>query len=90
MSSKVKDFLSFYGIKVNLGVLKGNVSGLKFYKNDLKTIIKQKGNDTSFEFGKKYKILRERSEQAGTMTVITFTRTYMLQGEYLKTTRKGI
>ena len=40
----------------------------KFYLEDLKELIRQKGSDTSFPFGKKFPILNERFESSGILS----------------------
>jgi len=40
----------------------------KFYLDDLKELIRQKGSDTSFPFGKKFPILNERFESSGILS----------------------
>jgi len=57
--------LGFFGI--NLVLLKNNIKGLFFYFRDLRLLIKQKGADNSFVFGKKYPVLWERFVDSGTL-----------------------
>lgn len=40
----------------------------KFYLDDLKELIRQKGSDTSFPFGNKFPILNERFESSGILS----------------------
>ena len=58
--------LGFFGI--NLVLLKNNIKGLFFYFDDLKKLKQQKGDDTTFNFGKKYPILSERYLESGTLS----------------------
>ena len=58
--------LGFFGI--NLVLLKNNIKGLFFYFSDLKKLKQQKGDDTTFNFGKKYPILSERYLESGTLS----------------------
>ena len=46
-------------------VLVNNLRGLPFYFRDLRQIKRQRGEDTSFRFGKKYPILGERFAPSG-------------------------
>jgi len=47
---------------------KSSIKGLSFYRNDLKELIRQKGEDDSFPFGEKKQILDEREASSGNMT----------------------
>lgn len=53
-------------MKIRLNFLKKKKES--FYDIDLKELIKQKGNDTAFPFGKPYPILNERFESSGTLS----------------------
>jgi SAM-dependent methyltransferase len=45
-----------------------SILGLKFYLNDFNKIIKQRGQDKTFNFGRNFPIFSERSSEAGTMS----------------------
>lgn len=55
--------LKFFG--VDLLLLKNNLKGLFFYFKGLRLLKKQKGDDKSFVFGKKYPVLFERFAESG-------------------------
>ena len=55
--------LKFFG--VDLLLLKNNFNGLFFYFKGLRLLKKQKGDDKSFVFGKKYPVLFERFAESG-------------------------
>lgn len=74
--------LEFLGI--NLVLLKKNISGLFFYFRDLSLLKKQKGDDVSFVFGKKYPILSERFMQGGTMSGHYFHQDLFVAKEIFK------
>ncbi len=61
--SRLLSLLKFCGIDLRL--LKNNISGLFFYFKDLRLLKKQKGEDNSFVFGKKYPVLFERFAESG-------------------------
>ena len=61
--SRLLSLLKFCGIDLRL--LKNNISGLFFYFKDLRLLKKQKGEDKSFVFGKKYPVLFERFAESG-------------------------
>ena len=74
--------LEFLGI--NLIILKKNISGLFFYFRDLSLLKKQKGDDVSFVFGKKYPILSERFVDGGTMSGHYFHQDLFVAKEIFK------
>lgn len=64
---KILNRLKFYGFNgiLFLKVLKQKLKG--WYKKDLKELKKQKGNDTTFAFGKRFPILTDIHDEGGTM-----------------------
>ena len=74
--------LEFLGI--NLVLLKKNISGLFFYFRDLSLLKKQKGDDVSFVFGKKYPILSERFMEGGIMSGHYFHQDLFVAKEIFK------
>ena len=63
--NRLFSLLKFCG--VDLLLLKNNLKGLFFYFKDLRLLKKQKGDDKSFVFGKKYPVLFERFAESGNM-----------------------
>ena len=74
--------LVFFGI--NLVLLKKNIGGLFFYFRDLSLLKKQRGNDDSFVFGKKYPILSERFVAGGIMSGHYFHQDLFIAKEVFK------
>lgn len=59
---------SFKLFGVDLFALKNAIRGIPFYYRDLNTLKKQKGENSDFNFGKKYPILGDRFKESGTMS----------------------
>jgi SAM-dependent methyltransferase len=64
--NEIKRKFRLYGI--DLVVLKNAIRGLSFYKNDFSELRKQRGEDKTFAFGKRFPILGERFTESGTMS----------------------
>ena len=79
---RLLSLLGFFGI--NLVLLKKNIGGLFFYFRDLSLLKKQKGDDDSFVFGKKYPILCERFVEGGTMSGHYFHQDLFIAKEVFK------
>lgn len=62
---RIYRFINFLGFDPY--ILKSNLLGLRFYYRDLNKLKKQRGNDLTFPFGKKYPVLGERYAKSGTM-----------------------
>ena len=62
----IKQKFRLYGI--DLVVLRNAIRGLSFYKNDFSQLKKQRGEDRTFAFGKRFPILGERFTESGTMS----------------------
>jgi SAM-dependent methyltransferase len=78
-------FISLLGfLGINLVLLKKNIGGLFFYFRDLSLLKKQKGDDVSFVFGKKYPILSERFLDGGTMSGHYFHQDLFVAKEIFK------
>lgn len=66
LKQKIIEKANLYGFDVSK--FKSTISGWSFYNRDKATLIKQKGDNTDFPFGKPFPILNERTETAGTMS----------------------
>lgn len=54
-------------LHINPSVIK-NKLGIDFYARDRAELLRQRGNDTTFAWGKKYAVLNERDETSGVMS----------------------
>jgi len=66
LKRKILSKLLFWGF--DLKTTKQNIRGFHFYKKDFALLKRQKGDDNSFVFGKKYPILNERFVASGVMS----------------------
>jgi hypothetical protein len=66
---KIIDTIKFYLkiIGIDLFAMKNAIRGFPFYLRDRSKIIRQKGSDNSFPFGKRFPILGDRFTESGTM-----------------------
>ncbi len=62
---RAKSALKLFGLDPDQ--MKSSLTGLNFFLADYKELKRQKGNNSSFQFGKLYPVLNERSSESGTM-----------------------